>query len=340
MRLQKQNNMSSQKHSLPFRAFLAVLVFLCAGKAQAQNLVVDGSFESGDEVFCGIMGAYDFGNNLNDWTSPTQGTPQLFFTNVNSDCWNAQPTSTYPGPIGIKGSQMPLDGESMAGIYAYTIPDFNQRHYIQSPLSSQLIPGQAYKIGFYASLADFIEFGSNGLGAHLSEGGIDANGDGILAATPQVVSEEVLSDYIRWILISDTLIADAAYDHITIGNFQTDEETVLESNPASTGAVSTYGAFYFIDGVFVEPVTISSVEAPTAPHAWDLQTSTSGLTVVSKHARNQFTASVFGLDGKRICEVEGMNQIDIPWSAWNGSCAIITLNDGEQQMSQRICHPR
>ena len=143
--------MSGQYFAFPTFSSLTALVLLFAGQSQAQNLLTDPGFESGDESFCGIMGAYDFGNNLIDWTSPTQGTPQLFFTNVNSDCWNAQPTSTYPGPIGIKGSQMPLDGESMAGIYAYTIPDFNQRHYIQSPLSSPLIPGQAYTIGFYAS---------------------------------------------------------------------------------------------------------------------------------------------------------------------------------------------
>tara|TARA_B100000768_G_C11217015_1_gene348694 strand:- start:88 stop:1086 length:999 start_codon:yes stop_codon:yes gene_type:complete len=331
--------MISQNIALTLSAFLAVLVFLFAGQTQAQNLVGDASFESGDEVFCGIMGASDFGNNLNDWTSPTQGTPQLFFTNVNSDCWNAQPTSTYPGPIGIKGSQLPWDGESMAGIYAYTIPDFNQRHYIQSPLSSPLIPGQAYKIGFYASLADYMEFGSNGLGAHLSEGGMSANNDGVLTATPQVVSEEVLSDYIRWTLISDTVIADAAYDHITIGNFQTDAITVLESNPASTGAVGTYGAFYFIDGVYVEPVTLSNIDVPKAPDAWDIQTSSTGLTIIDQHPGNHFKATLFGFDGKRMFEVEGMNQIEIPWSAWNSSCALIKLNDGEKQVSQRICRP-
>lgn len=331
--------MNSQDMSLRSFSFLAAIVCFVAGQSQAQNLLSDPGFESGDESFCGIMGANDFGNNLIDWTSPTQGTPQLFFTNVNSDCWNAQPTSTYPGPIGIKGSQMPLDGESMAGIYAYTIPDFNQRHYIQSPLSSPLIPGQAYTIGFYASLADFIEFGSNGLGACLSEGAIAANSDGVLAASPQVVSEEVLGDYIRWTLISDTVIADAAYDHITIGNFQTDAETVLEANPATTGAVSTYGAFYFIDGVFVEPVTISSIESPTAPDAWEIKTTSAGLTITPERAGKRFTVALFGMDGRLINELEGMNQIDIPWSVWRSSCSLVRIQDGSRQLSQRICRP-
>jgi hypothetical protein len=234
---------------------------------------------------------------------------------------------------------MPLDGESMAGIYAYTIPDFNQRHYIQSPLSSPLIPGQAYKIGFYASLADFIEFGSNGLGACLSEGEISANNDGVMAATPQVVSEEVLGDYIRWTLVSDTVIADAAYDHITIGNFQTDAETVLEANPATTGAVSTYGAFYFIDGVFVEPVTISSIKSPTAPDVWEIQSSSAGLTITPERAGKRFTVALFDMDGRLIHEIEGMNQIDIPWSVWRSSCALVRLQDGSRQLSQRICRP-
>jgi hypothetical protein len=331
--------MNSQHLSLPALTFLTLLGLFFSGQSQAQNLLNDAGFESGDESFCGIMGANDFGNNLIDWTSPTQGTPQLFFTNINPDCWNAQPTSTYPGPIGIKGSQMPLDGESMAGIYAYTIPDFNQRHYIQSPLSSPLIPGQAYKIGFYASLADFIEFGSNGLGACLSEGEISANNDGVLAATPQVVSEEVLGDYIRWTLVSDTVIADAAYDHITIGNFQTDAETVLEANPATTGAVSTYGAFYFIDGVFVEPVTISSIKSPTAPDVWEIQSSSAGLTITPERAGKRFTVALFDMDGRLIHEIEGMNQIDIPWSVWRSSCALVRLQDGSRQLSQRICRP-
>ncbi len=100
--------MSGQYFAFPTFSSLTALVLLFAGQSQAQNLLTDPGFESGDESFCGIMGANDFGNNLIDWTSPTQGTPQLFFTNVNSDCWNAQPTSTYPGPIGIKGSQTAL----------------------------------------------------------------------------------------------------------------------------------------------------------------------------------------------------------------------------------------
>ena len=331
--------MNSQDMSLRSFSFLAAIVCFVAGQSQAQNLLSDPGFESGDESFCGIMGANDFGNNLIDWTSPTQGTPQLFFTNVNSDCWNAQPTSTYPGPIGIKGSQMPLDGESMAGIYAYTIPDFNQRHYIQSPLSSPLIPGQAYKIGFYASLADFIEFGSNGLGACLSEGEISANNDGVLAATPQVVSEEVLGDYIRWTLVSDTVIADAAYDHITIGNFQTDAETVLEANPATTGAVSTYGAFYFIDGVFVEPVEFPNLVPQEAIETWQVQPEAAGLFITENRASERFMVSLIGMDGRLLLKRSGTGQLVIPWSAWTEGCAVVTIQNDTDQFSARVCQP-
>ena len=331
--------MNSQDMSLRSFSFLAAIVCFVAGQSQAQNLLSDPGFESGDESFCGIMGANDFGNNLIDWTSPTQGTPQLFFTNVNSDCWNAQPTSTYPGPIGIKGSQMPLDGESMAGIYAYTIPDFNQRHYIQSPLSSPLIPGQAYTIGFYASLADFIEFGSNGLGACLSEGAIAANSDGVLAASPQVVSEEVLGDYIRWTLISDTVIADAAYDHITIGNFQTDAETVLEANPATTGAVSTYGAFYFIDGVFVEPVEFPNLVPQEAIETWQVQPEAAGLFITENRASERFMVSLIGMDGRLLLKRSGTGQLVIPWSAWTEGCAVVNIQNDTDQFSARVCQP-
>jgi hypothetical protein len=143
--------------------FLVFVGMAFAAEAVAQNIIPDPGFEAVEGPFCGIMGPNDFSNTMFDWVSPTNGAPQMFFTDADASCYNAQPVSTYSGPIGIRGTQLPFEGQAMAGLYAYTIEGFNQRHYAQAELDVPLVPGQAYAVGFYVSLADYIEFASTGL---------------------------------------------------------------------------------------------------------------------------------------------------------------------------------
>jgi hypothetical protein len=86
-------------------------------------------------------------------------------------------------------------------------------------------------------------------------------------------------------------------------------------------------------------VTISSIESPTAPDAWKIKTTSAGLTITPERAGKRFTVALFGMDGRLIHELEGMNQMDIPWSVWRSSCALVRIQDGSRQLSQRICRP-
>lgn len=236
-----------------------MLVFTCGTSALAQNLVPNPSFEEVTTPFCGIMTPTDFAQTLAAWINPTQASPSVYATNVDPGCYNFQPTSEYTGPIGIKGSQMPRTGEIMAGIWVYTIPDFNQRQYIQVQLETPLEVGVEYVVDFYVSLADSMEFYTNSLGAYLSADAPTSMNDGPLDVVPQVEADEFLDNAADWVLVSDTVYAEEAFNYITIGNFYNDESTETMVNPLASGAISTYGAYYFIDDIEVRAVTTSGV---------------------------------------------------------------------------------
>lgn len=231
--------------------FLAFLTFIFQWSA-AQNLVLNPSFENTNGNFCGIMGAGDFTATAVDWYSPSQGTPDLYFTSIDPSCYNFQPISTYSGPIAFKGTQMPRTGSVMAGIFAYTISGMEQREYIQVPLNTALTVGHKYTLEFHASLADYTELATSKLSMLLSVQPISMQSGGVLNQTPHIIYSHHVMDTQNWNLITSTITATEPYAYLTIGNFSSDAQTPTWPNPTASGGVGTYGAYYYIDDVSVK----------------------------------------------------------------------------------------
>lgn len=220
----------------------------------SQNLVPNPSFEDTDLFFCGIMTSSDFNSAASEWQTPGDGSPDMYYTNINDTCFNFQPNSTYSGPIGIKGSQIPRTGNIMVGFGAFTIQGMEQREYIEVALSTPLTVGSHYVVEFYVSLADSIEFATDNLGIYLSEQLINQASNSVISATPQIQSNGMITDTQNWVRIADTIEATAPFQYLTIGNFSSDANTNLQANPAYSSKPGTYGAYYFIDDVSVENI--------------------------------------------------------------------------------------
>lgn len=218
----------------------------------AQNLVPNPSFENRTADFCGIMNNADLAIIIDDWYVPTQSSPDLYFTNIDSSCFNFMQNSTYGGPIGLKGSQNPRTGEVMAGIVLYSISGLSQREYLQIELNSPLIVGQNYIVECYVSLADSIEFATDQLGIYLSTQAVSLQNNGVLNYTPQVIASGIIAESQEWILISDTIIATEAHEFLTIGNFSSDAQTPTVPNTTHSNGIGTYGSYYYVDDVRVE----------------------------------------------------------------------------------------
>lgn len=233
-------------------SFALFLFLLHSGKAQ--NQVPNPDFENTNGTFCGILLTNDYASTVVNWYSPSQGTPDLFFTTIDPTCYNFQPNSTYGGPIGLRGPQLPRSGNVMSGMFLYTIPNFEQREYIQVPLSSSLTVGGKYVVECYISLADHTEFATDRLGMYLSTQAISLPSDAVLNYTPQVLADGIISNTQDWVRVVDTVIATEAFTYLTIGNFSSDAQTPLISNPTSSGEPGCYGVYYFVDDIRVERV--------------------------------------------------------------------------------------
>lgn len=233
------------------------ILFLLSFCAQAQNLALNGDLES--YTLC-----------------PTQGyniTDASFCNDAGGgscDYYNtcAGNIPTVGVPSNIFGYQKPHSGNGYVGMWNLLLqqvfPGIPDHEYLQMKLSEPLEPGKQYKLEFYASAAENYGLGCNGLGMLLYTG--DATNTGLwdmLIQTPHIIENEIIADTSGWHKISGTIVADQAYDHLIIGNFNyaIDYDVINPAAPATS-----LGAYYYIDDAVVEeippPVQIPDVFTP------------------------------------------------------------------------------
>ncbi|MFK8056306.1 MAG: hypothetical protein AB8F78_09335 [Saprospiraceae bacterium] len=236
---------------------LSTLLFIL--NATSQNLVENHSFEDQRFAPCGI--ASQFEAILPGWDSPSRLGGSVYSTSIDQDCYNFQPNSSYSGPVGMKGTESPSDGDAFAGIWIYTIEGQEIRQYMRGQLSKPLIEGKSYKVKLKVSLADFMESSVGELGiAFMKDTEIQRDGD-LIIAEPQLRITTNLNITNGWAKFDETFVSDGDHNYFIIGNFKSDIETDIFQNPSASGANSTYGAYYYFDEVSVEEVTVNSTSS-------------------------------------------------------------------------------
>lgn len=114
-----------------------------------------------------------------------------------------------------------------------------------------LIPGSAYELSYYLSLADICIRAIDEIGAYFSANALTPG------LVPNVVPQfETPTGYFitekdGWVRISDTLIATGNERFLTIGNFQHDSTT---SYVSGLGGYAHF-SYYFIDDVALQPIS-------------------------------------------------------------------------------------
>ncbi|MEZ5174159.1 MAG: gliding motility-associated C-terminal domain-containing protein [Bacteroidia bacterium] len=224
------------------KAYLTVVAAIMSvngtGILHAQNLVPNPGFES--NTACPV-----FASQLNlaaPWYNPTGATPEYFNACADYNSWVSVPST----PSG--GYQPAHGGDAYAGIFVFRNDVANMREYLQIELSEPLEADVCYYYEMFVSPANDHRFAVNRLGAHFSNGSLGTPGVGLINVTPQVESTNVfLSDTSRWVRISGYFTATGNEDHLTIGNFRSDELTSsVEVNP---GAWYNGSAYLLIDDV-------------------------------------------------------------------------------------------
>lgn len=231
----------------PIYRVLSVLTVLASQSAAGVNLVPNPSFENFTLCPTSV-------NQLNPavaWSSPTQGSPDYF---------NVCATPSGVGvPANWAGNQPARTGSAyvLVGVAEPALwTDF--REYIEVQLSSPLVAGVSYDLSFYVSLADGSDYATSSIGAHFSAGSTGPQPQNtVIGITPQIENPaaNIFTDKTGWTPVGGTYLPTGGEDHLTIGNFYDDANTVLVTAPPPSFPFSTgpYSSFY-IDDVSVEGV--------------------------------------------------------------------------------------
>jgi gliding motility-associated-like protein len=232
---------------------VSCLQFILTSELLAQNLIINGSFESYNKK--PLSAQYFLINS------------QLSYCNGWDACCNpikdsCGSTNYFVYPSGFEGKssaqpRRPFNGNAFISIFAYDPPPavYSEgplyREYASGRLVSPLEVGKKYKLSLAHTNGQFSSrslkpFAHNGFGVLLSTNHpIQKSDFSRLIEKPQFRTPYLISDSI-WRVMEFEFIADSAYTHITIGNFF--EGWEIEVQNYSNGNPS----YIFLDDIKIE----------------------------------------------------------------------------------------
>jgi hypothetical protein len=165
-------------------------------------------------------------------------------------------------PFGAMGGGGARTGQAHIGIGITIVSQFDAglREFAGVPLSSPLIAGKEYWVGFHVRMADSVWYAGKDLSALVSIGQPPDDFEALTASTPQVnYAGYFLTDKEEWVRIEGVFTAQGGEDFLTIGNFK--HSSITETLFVEGGGVPRplapgfwKSVYYFIDDVSVIPV--------------------------------------------------------------------------------------
>jgi len=224
-----------------FQLFLEPIYSQAPAGVVRENIVPNPSFEKYASAPIGwFYKGKHFTTVMKYWNAPTGASPDIFGPKVRV------PAQWAEKGFGGQGAH---SGVSMSGITAYGCENGKPhcREYIQIQLKEPLVPGQQYYAEFWVShLPRSLRI--NNLGMYFSDKAIGEITATPLKYSPQVITEAIIDQRNNsWIRISGSFKAESEAEHVTIGNFFSDEETKTRAVHAN----SLPYAYYYIDDVMV-----------------------------------------------------------------------------------------
>lgn len=224
-------------------ASLSLGMVFTASAQSASDLIENGSFE---DIAGKIKkaGAIDLATG---WVSPTKTAADLYSSIIKDK---------YGNPSNVNGKEDPQEGSVYAGFTAFSYGDKMPRTYVSSKLKMPMRRGQKYCVKFYISLAESSKYGSNNISANFSKKQYNINEDKSIMGESHVMHVEnpVFTAQFGWEEVCGTFIAEGGEKFLTIGNFESNGETVSErmKKPADYRGQQAIRAYYYLDNVSVE----------------------------------------------------------------------------------------
>ncbi len=174
-------------------------------------------------------------NLVDNWTNPTNGSPDYFDTCFSSPYG-------FGVPYNVFGEQSAHYGGAYPGLAVY---HGTYMEYIQAQLNEPLQAGETYCVNFYVSLAGKSDFASIGPQLYFSNNAISSSNSLRFPYVPQILETSIIYDTISWTLISGEYTAQGGENYLTIGNFFDEANTPHDSINNTT----TSASYFYIDDV-------------------------------------------------------------------------------------------
>jgi gliding motility-associated-like protein len=219
--------------------------------AIAQNLVPNPSFE--DTISCPIS-LFQITQSCEHWINPVGSSSSDYYHRCSSNPWSRIPANEM-------GYQEPRTGDGMAGIIPLSAPVSNYPYFysefIQVQLNGPLQIGESYEFKMYLNLSNKSPSTTSSIGVLLSSFPINTPpSHTAIVANPQLANplELFIADTLEWYLFTQTFIAEANYNYITIGNFNDPSNTPVQDTGIETDTLK-YPYLY------IDDVSLIQVEA-------------------------------------------------------------------------------
>jgi hypothetical protein len=232
-----------------FRIVLSIWLLGVCSVADAQELVPNGDFNYSDACQPGSLPNNFMVEPWVRWSS-------------SSDFYHTCKSNDLSVPDSWGGGGNPLEGNGYVGMHVYSTA-FTGREFVTVELLNALSEGVSYHVEFNVSMMDSAWYATKNIGTLFTVDLPPLNQADLLNLEPQVKyqGKDFLYNKIGWIKIEGSFIAEGGENQLTIGNFDTDEETDTLFVP-SGGVPPTHSevfwsfAYYYIDGVSVIPDSI------------------------------------------------------------------------------------
>jgi hypothetical protein len=231
------------------KIFLSILCFLCTSGLQAQNMVINASFEENEECPRGFNAGRYF---------PVDDVASLFGT---ADYFNRCSKGRMSTPKNFMGTQEPADGDAYVGIIFSAGSELIGLH-----LSEELKRDSIYYVSFCYSLAE----GSKLVARKLGYGLFDKRVRGKKAATRGFdgfdSSVIKLEEYEDWVQFTQPYTAHGGESFIVIGGLTDWSSPDCDARMRETTKTNykrgyfTNEGYYYIDQVYVGSTAPPSIE--------------------------------------------------------------------------------
>lgn len=298
-----------------FTLFLLLLIL----HMPAQSLVLNWDFE--DSLQC-PSGSGAFVNYVADWTKPSYGSADYFYTGC--------PMSPNDEP--------PHSGNAYGGIIVYD--PANIREYMTGHLAAPLAAGSTYNVSFWVCLNSSCMKGINELGAYFTSTNIsNANANPILL-TPQIQGSSPYTSINGWQLVSGSFTATGGEMYVIIGCFVPDSLMTMTT-------VSTTGwgdIYYYVDDVCVTAdnngcaLGVDNATNEDYAAVYPVPATSSVRISFANPLQKIFTLSVYDAQGQLVQTTQGINTpfVDIERNALAEGIYFWKLESDQQMLSGRI----